>query len=316
MLKKSIFLLIIFAIGLTCFTSSSFSQNRPFLNLLKAKLSSMPQTLNINGIKRSYHIFVPKNYNPKKAYPVLFAFHGGGGNADNILNMTGFKNYLDEYQFILITPNGTGRLKEKLLTWNAGNCCGYALENQIDDVSFIDALIEKTANEYNIDRNRIYLTGMSNGAKISYRIACELSHKIAGIAPVVGAMNYEPCYPSKPINVIMFYGTADEHVLYEGGQPLKTVDIRNPRIDKPVSYAVNFWIKNNQCDSNPIRTKLGNIVIDKYLNCQKDSYVVLYTIIDGKHAWPGGEKGFAKGDEPTKEINASQIILDAFIEKP
>ena len=271
------------------------------------------QKVIIKGIERSYYVFLPKNYNPKKTYPALLVFHGGGGNAKSILNATGFKDYLNEYQFILIAPNGSGRFdKETLLTWNAGNCCGYAFNTNVDEVSFINEVIERTAKSYNVDRKRIYLTGMSNGAMVTYKLACELSAKIAGIAPVAGSMNYEPCNAKKPIPVILFNGTDDEHVLYNGGVPVKSADKRT-RVDKPVSYAVNFWVKNNKCNTNSLNEKTGNIIIDKYTHCENNADVTLYTVVGGKHAWPGGQKGSQRGDEPTKEINATKIILDKFI---
>ncbi|MGD9638554.1 MAG: PHB depolymerase family esterase [Alphaproteobacteria bacterium] len=324
MFKK---LLIFTALIFLTFSSYAFAQNRPLLNFIKNKLAAKNSSniekiaqnkhrIVINGIKRSYYLFTPSNYSSQKIYPVIFAFHGGGGNAYNILNMTNFKSYIDDYDFILIAPNGSGNnSNEMLLTWNAGNCCGYALEQSVNEADFINAIIEQSAKDYSINRNQIFLTGMSNGAMLSHRLACELSDKIAGIATVSGAMNFEQCSPSKPIKAIIFNGKKDEHVRYDGGVPSKNMDKRNPRIDNPVFYAVNFWVNNNHCSPKPHQETFGNIIIDKYLDCNDNQDVTLYTIVDGKHAWPGGEKGSFLGDEPTNEINATQIILNSFIPK-
>jgi len=272
------------------------------------------KTIMINGIKRSYYIFLPPNYNPQKSYPMLFVFHGGFGNANSILKITNFRYYQNKYDFILIAPNGSGRFnKEILLTWNAGRCGGFARDSNAKDTKFIDSIIEQTAGSYNIDRTRVYLTGLSNGAMLSYKIASQLSGKIAGFAPVCGSMNYLPSTPKNPIPVIIFHGTADRHVLYKGGVPLDFFEEKT-RIDKPVSAGVDFWVKNNKCNPIPIRTKIGNIIIDKYINCENNANVILYTIVGGKHAWPGGKKDYPLSDSPTQEINASKIILDAFIE--
>ena len=86
-------------------------------------------------------------------------------------------------------------MRKTLLTWNAWNCCGYALKNGIDDVDFIRALIEGLQKRYAIDSKRMFATGLSNGAMMSYRLACELSDKIAAIAPVAGGMNTDTCRP-------------------------------------------------------------------------------------------------------------------------
>ena len=84
---------------------------------------------------------------------------------------------------------------------------------------------------------------------MTYRLGCELSDKIAAIAPVAGALNMENCQPANPVSVIIFHGTADEHVLYNGGEPIQKVD-RHYRVDKSVAYAVSFWVKHDGCSGN------------------------------------------------------------------
>ena len=120
--------------------------------------------------------------------PLVVVLHGGGGNAENIEEVTGFSEKADEEGFIVVYPDGSGRLDRYLLTWNAGFCCGYALENNIDDVGFIRALIEYLQEKYAINRNMIYVTGISNGGMMSYRLGAELSDIVAAIAPVAGSI--------------------------------------------------------------------------------------------------------------------------------
>jgi polyhydroxybutyrate depolymerase len=114
--------------------------------------------------ERSYIVHVPPGYNPARPTLVVLVFHGGGGNAKNVQRMTGFSAKADAEGFIVVYPNGTGRLKDKLLTWNGGTCCGYAVRENVDDVGFAKALLEDLVGVANVDPQRIYATGMSNSA--------------------------------------------------------------------------------------------------------------------------------------------------------
>lgn len=313
-----ILLLILIIIG---YSSIAFSYEKTNLDMTENNVNytkeynnfSTKKTIMVNGMKRSYYVFLPPNYNSKKSYPVLFVFHGGLRNANSILETTGFRNYQEEYNFILIAPNGLGRFnQETFLTWDAGHCSGYAHYLHADEPLFTKSIIEQVSKLYNIDKKRIYLTGMSNGAMLCYKLVRTLPGKFAGIAVVSGAMNHDRTLPTKPIPVIIFHGTADRRVLYNGGTPLDFFE-EKCRIDKPVSHAVDFWVKNNKCSAKPIKTKKGNIIVEKYINCENNANVIVYTIIGGKHAWPGGKKDSIIGDKVSKEINASKVILDAFI---
>src|SRR4030042_572429 len=132
--------------------------------------------------------------------PLVIVLHGGGGNAQSTAGMTGMNVKADSSGVIAVYPNGNGRLSdEKLLTWNAGNCCGYALDNNIDDVAFIRSLIDDLQSKLAIDQSRVYATGISNGGMMSYLLACQLSDKIAAIAPVAGTMGMNSCLPAQPV---------------------------------------------------------------------------------------------------------------------
>jgi polyhydroxybutyrate depolymerase len=273
------------------------------------------ETIIAGGKIRNYLLHVPPSYDGKKT-PLVIVLHGGGGNAGSTAEMTGMNIKSDQAGFIAVYPNGTSRISdEKLLTWNAGNCCGYALDNNIDDVGFIRELIGKLERELSIDTARIYATGISNGGMMSYRLACELSDKIAAIAPVAGAMGMADCNPVNPVSVIIFHGTADDHVLYEGGTPRTQLDT-HPRVDKPVSYAVDFWVKADGCSPAATKETKGYIVKEVYSGGRNGTGVVLYTIVGGKHAWPGGKPGWLGGDVPTREISATDLMWDFFVSHP
>jgi polyhydroxybutyrate depolymerase len=113
-----------------------------------------------NGQSRSYILHLPPSYNEENEMPLVVVLHGGGGNAKNIEEVTGFSEKADEEGFIVVYPDGSGRFNRYLLTWNGGFCCGYALEHNIDDVGFIRALIEYLQENFAINRNMIYVTGI------------------------------------------------------------------------------------------------------------------------------------------------------------
>src|SRR5208283_5330998 len=228
--------------------------------------------------------------------------------------LTGNSEKADQEGFVVAYPNGSGRLKTRLLTWNSGNCCGYAMDQNVDDVGFIRALIDELVKTRAIDPRRVYVTGMSNGGMMTYRLGCELSDKIAAIAPVAGALNVEACQPANPVSVIIFHGTADEHVLYNGGEPIKKVD-RHARVDKSVSYAVSFWVKHDGCSETPQRSEKGSVRTDIYGGGKGGAEVVLYTVNGGGHAWPGGQ-AYLLGTEPTREISATDLMWDFFVRHP
>jgi polyhydroxybutyrate depolymerase len=272
------------------------------------------QSLKVGGSERTYLLHLPPVYEGKRPLPLVIVLHGGGGNAPGAVRMTGFSEKADKEGFVVVYSNGSGRLKNRLLTWNSGNCCGYALDNNVDDVGFIRALIDELVKTRAIDPKRVYVTGMSNGGMMTYRLACELSDKIAAAAPVAGALNLENCQPAHPVSMIIFHGTADEHVLYDGGEPLKRVDTHR-RVDKPVSYAVNFWVKEDGCSATPQREEKGSIRTEIYRGGKGGTEVALYTVKGGGHAWPGGES-YLLGAEPTREISATDLMWEFFVQHP
>lgn len=271
--------------------------------------------IEVDGQERTFWIHLPNHTQPERAAPLMIVMHGGGGSGAQVAGQTRMSEIADREGFIVVYPNGTGGILDNLLlTWNAGNCCGSALENEVDDVAFLSAMIDYMIAEYNVDPARVYSTGLSNGAMMSYRIGCELSDKITAIAPVAGALN-NTCAPTEPLSVLIMHGTDDQHVLYEGGAPIKAVDRKHPRVDQSVAYAVDFWVGHNQCDSTPTTTTEGEIITDTYSGCAVGTTVELITIDGGGHAWPGGERGSRLGDEPTTALDASEVIWAFFADK-
>ncbi len=272
------------------------------------------RTLSHNGLERSYSLYVPASVNWNQPVAVVFVFHGGTGNAENAIRMSGFNDVADQNGFIAVYPNGTGRLSnDKLLTWNGGDCCGWAQEQNVDDVGFVRAIVADLQSLANIDAKRIYATGMSNGGILSQRLACEATDIFAAIAPVSGTLNFPTCKPSQPISVIEFHGTADQHIPYDGGfgpESLVNVDFAS------VQDSVGFWTSFNGCDSQPQTDSFSDIQHEVWTGCAGPTSVELYTILGGGHAWPGGQGGWAGSDQPTQTISASQLIWEFFAAHP
>lgn len=272
-------------------------------------------TLNYGGLSRSYLLFIPSSYDGTKKAPLLIMLHGGGGNAKSSLNIASdLTDYADEKGVILVVPNGTGPMGNRLLTWNSGNCCGMAVDKQVDDVGFIRALVGTLKSQYRIDERRIFATGFSNGAMLSQRLACEMSDILSGIGPVSGSLK-DNCSPTHPLSVIMFNGTEDQHVLYQGGRGPMQADRQHPRSDHSVAYAVDFWAMHDHCPTKPQHSQQGHIVEEAYESCSGGTAVVLYMIESGGHAWPGG-RSYMTGIQPTQEISASRKIVDFMLAHP
>ena len=281
------------------------------------------KTFDHDGIERTYLIHIPKTYDKHIPTPLVMVFHGGGGNAKNIKETTNFSQKADEEGFIVVYPDGTGKLKRKLLTWNAGFCCGYARDNNIDDVGYIQALINHLSDTYTIDPNMIYATGLSNGGVMTYRIGAELSDLFAAIAPVAaqigGQANQEDEIwqipePDSPVSVMVFNGMNDSRVPYDGGISENT----HVYSWMSTNESISFWVQQNQCNSVAQRniSFSGNIIIDTYQDGKNNTEVSLVTIVNGTHSWPGGQKGWEDGAEPTKEISATDMMWDFFKTHP
>lgn len=270
-------------------------------------------SLTVGELERTYIVHIPSAYDGQRALPLVIVLHGGGHNARGVIRMTGMSDKADKEGFVVVYPEGTSRFKGRLLTWNAGRCCGFAMEQQIDDVGFIRELIEQLQQQLNIDGEKIYVTGASNGAMMAHRLGCELSDKIAAIAPVAGYLALDNCQPTHPLSVITFHGSADKHVPYGGGLPERRAE-KHTGMVRSVSESVSFWVEHNGCSLVPLRDESGKIIRERYTDCRDGTEVLLYTVQEGGHAWPGGRKGSPWADEPTSEISATDLVWEFFVQ--
>jgi polyhydroxybutyrate depolymerase len=277
------------------------------------------RTLKVGDLDRNYLVHVPKQYDSKTPMPLVLSFHGGGSNAEQMVKFCGLNEKADEAGFIVVYPNGTGRLENRLLSFNGGNCCSYAMTNKIDDVEFTRNILDDLAKSANIDPKWVFATGMSNGGIMSYLLASELSDRIAAIAPVGGPMGTETCKPKRPMSVIHFHGTDDEFAPFKGGKG------KGPSGTEfySVEHSIKTWIKENGCPEEPVVTKLpdkaddGMTVTRKTYGPGKDgAEVVLIEIEGGGHTWPGQEPRVKFLGKSTKDISANDLMWEFFQKHP
>lgn len=184
-------------------------------------------SLAYGGRTRQYRVYVPDSYRSDTPAPLLVSLHGGGGSMDYMAKDENYGqiSHAARGGEVLVFPNGVSRFRSGMLaTWNAGACCGAARDEEVDDVGFIRAVLERVMGQLNIDRQRVYATGMSNGAMMAYRLACEMPDVIRAVAAVAGTDNTRSCTPAQPISVLHIHARNDSHVLYEGGAGPDSVD--------------------------------------------------------------------------------------------
>ena len=170
------------------------------------------------------------------------------------------------------------------------SCCGYAARNNIDDVGFISKMIEEVKNNFNVDKNRIYTTGISNGGIMSYRLACELSDRIAAIASVAPPAVLANCAPGRPVPVMHIHGTADPCAPYDGGTGGGCLGSERYEMQS-AKEMVDIWKNINKCSGDSIITyQKADATCISYNKCAGDAAVEFCTVEGGGHAWPSGSQ--------------------------
>ena len=266
--------------------------------------------VSLGGVERRYVVHVPGSYDGTQHVPVVLVLHGSGGNANEAARISGMSVKSDAEGFVAVYPEGAGRSQ----TFNAGRCCGVAGRGNVDDVSFLRAVVAAVSANYTVDPHRIYAAGMSNGAMMAYRLGCEMSDVLAAIAPVAGALEID-CAPAQPVSAIVFHGTGDAIVPYNGGRVVNPPQGMAPDYE-PVSTAIGQWATIAGCTGATDEQVSASVVRQVRTGCLAGYGVELYTVDGGGHAWPGGEPGWAGGDVPTTEVVATDLIWDFFAAHP
>ena len=272
-------------------------------------------TLRHDGLTRAYLVHIPRSYDAGRPTALVMALHGGGGSMNYQSNDEnyGLISKSEQAGFIVVFPNGTSRLRSGILaTWNAGNCCARARDQNIDDVGFLRKVIEDVESRANIDHQRVFAIGMSNGAMMSYRLACEMPDVIKGIMAVAGTDNTRACAPKQPVPVLHVHARNDDRVLFTGGagDKFRSEALVTDFVSVPDSVAK--WVKLNHAQSISRRVlTVEGAYCDLYEAGTGGAPVKLCVTETGGHSWPGGHKARAK-EPPSQAVNANDLMWEFF----
>lgn len=266
------------------------------------------------GRVRTFLMHTPPGYDGTAAVPLQLSFHGRGGTGTSQADLTHLNSVADARGFIVVYPDGVEQ------SWNNGAGVGSTEDPtaetlNVDDVGFVDALVTHMSERFKIDPNRIDVSGMSNGGFFSHRDGCQLSSRVAAIASVAGPMAtaIEPsCQPIAPTAAMIVHGLADKVVPYYGGETLGG----GSGLSAPKT--AEKWATLNGCSNPtgtaPISRQVGEVVFRSYVNCQRP--VVLVTVRDGGHTWPGGLQYSLFVGKTNRDIDASEEIWKFFAANP
>jgi polyhydroxybutyrate depolymerase len=278
------------------------------------------ENIAVGDVNRTYTLHQPATIGAAGLVPLVLAFHGAGGQGPSMAGLTGLNAVADQQGFVVAYPDGIDR------HWNDGRPVGrQGPGTQYDDVAFVRALIDHLTTTRPIDPARVYATGMSNGAIVSQRLACDLSDKIAAVAPVAGSLAeaLAPiCTPNRPVPILMIMGEADPFVPWAGGQ-VKGLGF-GPVLS--VADTIAYWVTHNGCNPIPTITQEPDRAPDdgttvrreSYTGCRANADVILYAVTNGGHAWPGGIQYLPESTigKTNRDIDATTIIWDFFAAHP
>ncbi len=267
--------------------------------------SDLKRSFEIGGLTRTYFLHVPKNL-PANA-PLVFVLHGHGGSAEGMIGFSQMNPVADKNGFAVCYPQGTEYEKDKHF-WKAGYASHKDLD--VDDVEFLATLAKHLQEEFNLSRQNTFCTGMSNGGDMCYLLACQKPDVFAAVAPVAGCMIKwirDACDSADPIPVFEIHGTKDPITLWDGD--MDDNQGYGGYLDVPAAF--EFWSKKNKCTKTVIDTLPNtdtedgsSVVSEKRTGGTGNHEVWLYTLVDGKHDWPG--------TWGNKDINASEEIWKFF----
>jgi polyhydroxybutyrate depolymerase len=257
------------------------------------------------GLTRQYKVHVPPGYNPNTPTPLVFCIHGLG--QDGLLfcvSGVSMPAKSDKEGFIVVMPNGYQN------SWNAGTCCGGAADMKLDDVAFFRAMFGELSKHLNIDKNRVYATGLSNGGYMSYRLACEASDLFAAVAPSAGAIgmddigggtvangDFEACEPTNKISVLDIHGTED---------PLIPYSTQKPSLER---IATKDSCKTTTHPATQ-PTSQGDATCVSYDDCPSGVDVTGCSIKGGGHVWFGSPNCGTGADGACAIVGANSTSID------
>lgn len=228
--------------------------------------------------------------------PLLIALHGSSANANTVMDESGLNEIADRLGALVAYPNGTGGIPYVRLFWNFDDCCG-AGHRRPDEAAMIRALIDTLGRHFPIDRSRIGLIGFSDAGTLAYELAC-MHTGITAIGVISGVVPRDACRPDPAVSTAVFHGTADRNMRYGD------TDAR-----------VAEWASREGCTGMHADTTAA-FRRTTYEACNDAAVVTLYTIIGGRHAWPGGKRSWLLAPRPSRDVNASGLFSELVVSHP
>lgn len=268
--------------------------------------------LTVDGRERSYLVHIPKTYDSKKPTPVILTLHGLAMDGSMMVWFSGLNKKSEDSGFIVVYPSGTGL--GPFCSWNSGGFTGKMAEGKADDVAFIGRLLDDLTTVVTVDEKRVYACGMSNGGMMCYRLAAELSDRIAAIAPVAGTVAIEESKPKRPVSVMHFHGAKDNIVPFEIKKGKSPSFIKL----KGVEESIQTWVKLNGCEETPktdVVSQKGDemkVTRKTYGGGKDGAEVVLIEIEGGGHTWPGQKAPISLIGKSTLDISANDLMWEFF----
>lgn len=264
------------------------------------------RTVTVDGQERSYHVFIPQELGRLKPAPVIFGFHGLASNPKQFAGVSQLNERGGSRGYVNVYPEGYKG------SWHSGeDCCGEAHKQGINDVAFARAILDDLASLVRVDQRRVFATGISNGGQMAYRLACEMSDRIAAVAVDAGAMRMANCRPKRPVSVLHFHGTADKLAPYAGGAS------RFGQVGVGAPKTIQRWVEFNGCSAETRETyKKGAATCVTQSNCNRGTEVTFCTIEGMGHQWPGKTVLPRVLGPGTEDLDATAMLLDFFVRHP
>ncbi len=277
-------------------------------------------TLEWDGLERRYLVYSPPGHETEPK-PVVVLLHGAGGTADWTLEETDWGPKADREGFRIVVPEGTrpdpsrpAGFLENPQVWNDGGGRGLLGGSLADDVGFIRAMLDRVVVDYPVDPRRLYVTGFSNGAGMTFRLGAELSEKFAALAPVAGHLRMKDPRPAIARPTLYMIGSADPLMPMDGGtvrSPWDGTTFRRP----PVGETLERWARALGCPSEPSpATSEDGVSVTSYAPCRDDAFFLAYVIDGLGHHWPGGRGRLNRriAGMPSNRVQANDVIWNFF----
>jgi len=245
--------------------------------------------------------------------PTVLVLHGGQGSAQVMRANSGFDAVARAQGFMVVYPEGT-EFAENRHAWNTGHLLRRQVQ-QSDDIAFLDRLIDRLIDEHGANPSRIYMTGGSNGGMMTFIYAVERPEKLAAVAPVVASMFDLSKQPAVPLPILIINAAQDQEVPLEGGMS-KNLLVRRAQESpfKPVREVIDFWVKSNRSNSEPIITTKGTVTTSVYETTDNGATTEYILDAAGAHGWPGS-RSRREGTTPISSFSGAERVWEFFKDK-